>query len=191
MPMPEGFLDQYVRQIFVETGFHRGDGIAEALHAGFECIYSCDVSPFAYGWCSHRFRNHRETVHLLYQDSRDMLNKLIGSPALQQGGFITDLGEPVVFWLDAHFCGGNGEVGGNDGGSEDDHPLLQELAIINRHPIRTHTILIDDVRELGREAGWPTLDDVRAALFSINPAYDLRFEDGEEFPGDILVARAP
>lgn len=189
--MPDGFLGPYVKQIFVETGFHRGDGIHNALEAGFTCIYSCDVSEFAYGWCCHRFRGMNRVVHLVLEDSRTFLRKRIGSPSLgEDTKFVTDLGEPVVFWLDAHWCGGNGEVGGTDGGMEEDHPLLEELAIIGSHPIRQHTILIDDVRQFGRESSWPTLEEVEKAIYAVNPAYDIRFEDGEEFPNDILVATA-
>lgn len=190
MPMPQGFLKQYTKQIFVETGFHRGDGIQNALDAGFTCIYSCDVSEFAYGWCSHRFDGMNKVVHLVLQDSRAFLRNRIGAPLPEEGfKFRTDLGEPVVFWLDAHWCGGNGEVGGKDGGAESDHPLLEELAIIGAHPIRQHTILIDDVRQCGKEVGWPTLSEVEKALEAINPEYDISFEDGAEFPRDILVAQ--
>jgi len=189
MPMPIGFLDDYKNTIFLETGFHRGDGIVEALRAGFECIYSCDISVFAYGWCSHRFQDHHDIVHLLLQDSREFLRDRIGHADLNQGGkWITDLGQASTFWLDAHWSGGNGEVGGIDGGSPADHPLLEELAIIGTHPLRDHTLLIDDVREFGQEPGWPSLDEVKSAIWQINPAYDFRLADGAEHSEDILVA---
>lgn len=189
MPMQPGFLDKFVEVIFVETGFHRGDAIAIALEAGFQCIYSCDVSPFAYGWCSHRFQDQRDKVHLLWMDSRSFLNKVVGHPAPVPGKYITDLGQKSTFWLDAHWCGGNGEVGGNDGGSEEDHPLLDELAIIGAHPLKNHTLLIDDVRMLGTP-GWPTELEVIRAIYAINPAYEIRYADGLEFERDILVATA-
>jgi len=189
MPMPEGFLDPYLATIFVETGFHRGDGTAIAFDAGFSCIYSCDVSQFAYGWCSHRFRYHTDIIHLLLQDSREFLKARIGIPSPEPGKFITDLGQKTTFWLDSHWCGGNGEVGGIDGGSEDDHPLLEELAIIGEHPLKNHTLLIDDVRMFDTP-GWPSMREVRRVIRKINPAYEIELRDGLEFPSDILVATA-
>lgn len=188
MPMPEGFLDPFVTQIFLETGFHRGDGTAIALKAGFGCVYSCDVSEFAYGWCSHRFRRQRDKVHLVLKDSREFLRDRIGGPVIPPGKFVTDLGQKSTFWLDAHWCGGNGEVGGTDGGRAEDHPLLEELAIIGTHPIRNHIILIDDVRMFDTP-GWPTTKQVYKAIYAINPAYNIKFEDGLEFDRDIMVVR--
>lgn len=187
--MPIGFLTPYVTTIFVETGTHRGDGVAEALDAGFSCIYSCDVSHFAYGWCSHRFREHTDIVHLLLQDSRSFLQDRVGRPAPEPGKFITDLGQKTTFWLDAHWCGGNGEVGGADGGTDEDHPLLEELRIIGEHPLKNHTLLIDDVRMFSTPS-WPALGEVREAIFKINPNYQIEYRDGLEFSDDILVALA-
>ncbi len=189
MPMPEGFLEHYVTQIFLETGFHRGDGTALAFDAGFETIYSCDVSQFAYGWCSHRFRHLNNVIHLCLQDSREFLRDRIGRPLLEEGKFRTDLGQKSTFWLDAHWCGGNGEVGGTDGGTDSDHPLLDELAIIGSHPLRDHILLIDDVR-MFNTSGWPALGEVKEAIYRINPAYKIEYKDGLEFPNDILVATA-
>lgn len=161
MPLPDGFLERFRAAVFVETGSHRGDGIAAAIRVGFEAIFSVDVSPFAFGWCCHRFERLRTQVHLYCGDSAEFLAKTIG-PILTT---------PVVFWLDAHWCGGEGEMDGREGGTRADVPLLRELAVISSFPITTHTILIDDVNHFGVEPEFPTKDQVVSMLQKINPHY--------------------
>jgi len=185
MPLAPGLLERFLpeaeeHRIFVETGTHRGDGVGCALRAGFVAVYSCDVSEFAFGWACHRFKGRRDRAHLFLMDSRDFLR-----------GVTVHLRRPAVFWLDAHWCGGNGEVGGRDGGAQADHPLLEELDIIGEHPIKRHTLLIDDRRLMGVEAGWPTEQQVRDRVRQINPLYLFETADSDEFSDDVLIARVP
>jgi hypothetical protein len=72
-------------------------------------------------------------------------------------------------------------------------PLLKELALIGRHRIKTHTILIDDVRLFGTKGpeDWSgvTLDKVIDKLKSINRNYSIHYENGIEWAqNDVLVA---
>jgi len=67
--------------------------------------------------------------------------------------------EPTLFWLDGHPDG----VDGN--------PLWGELESIKLHPIKTHTILIDDI---------PIYFDpkqVESKLLEINPNYTFVYEN--------------
>lgn len=65
---------------------------------------------------------------------------------------------------------------------------LRELSAIARHPIKTHSILIDDVRLfLTHNFGDISLGDVAEALWAINPEYVLERVDGY-VPMDILTA---
>lgn len=181
MPVPLQLLERFHRKVFIETGMHRGDAIQAALTAEFEEIYSCDLSVFALGWCCHRFRQSRARVNLHLQDSRVFLETEMRGPG----------GAPAVFWLDAHYCGGNGEVegwGGRDSaGSEEDHPLLEELRIISTYGCKTHTIMIDDARMLG-SGGWPTSEQVFQALREINPDYQIIGAESALEGDEILVA---
>ena len=61
--------------------------------------------------------------------------------------------------------------------------------MIGQHPIKTHTILIDDVR-IFREPSNKfsvTLDQVIDSLHAINPDYQIGYDDGFQ-EKDILVA---
>lgn len=181
MPVPRGLLQRFKHRTFIETGMHRGDGIQAALDAGFEEIFSCDVSPFAFGWCCHRFKDVRDVVNLHLQDSRVFLDTEMRGLAK----------EPATFWLDSHYCGGNGEVEGwgvhDTAGAEEDHPLLAELAIIGSYPCKTHTLLIDDARMFG-SGGWPSEEAVVDALREINGDYQVTRMDSALEGDEILVA---
>lgn len=169
LPRPKHFLDQFPNQVFIETGSNHGDGIQAALDAGFECIHSVELSPYAFGWCSHRFEKEGIRVHLSQGDSRPFLRDLLSTTTTK-----------VTFWLDAHECG-------SGVGDAKDCPLLEELQIITMHPIKEHTILIDDVRLFGSDS-FPTSEMVINLLSQINPNYHISFADSADFDRDILIA---
>lgn len=175
MSLQPGFLDEFakVTSTFVETGSHRGDGVQAALDAGYEMVFSTDIEPFAYGWCSHRFEGRRDRVGLFLMDSREFLWKI-----LQYG-----VHGPTTFWLDAHWCGGNGELEGKDTTQPGDCPLLQELELIVADA-RNNVILIDDVRLFGTEL--PELAQVEELL--ARGRYRSRRADSLDFKDDILIA---
>jgi len=177
LPTPKLFLKNYLTPVFIETGSHRGDGIQHALDAGFVCVYSVDISPFAYGWCSHRFVEQRDKVALHLCDSREFLQTLLPKISCR-----------CTFWIDAHWCGGNDEMGGQDGGTETDIPMLDELRVIADHGVKDHIILIDDVRLMGTD-DYPPRKLVLNVLKGINPDYDISFHDSDDFASDILVAQ--
>ena len=177
MAIPSAFWLQQVRgdrQIFVETGTHRGDGVQAALNAGFPCIHSVEVNPVDYGWSMHRFWHHRDRVHLVHGDSRMFLRKL--APTLTT---------KAVFWLDAHYCA-------SGGGSVEDCPLVDELRAIMAHGLLdVHTIMVDDARYLrdGTE-GFPSEIALRKMLLRFNPCYTFQLHDSRDFKQDIFVATA-
>ena len=163
MSAREGFFDRYPNPIFIETGSCIGDGIQLALYAGFKTIYSIELSPSLYQHCVDRFRSC-DNVHLIFGDSEIVLAELLSR-----------INEPVTFWLDAHASGGE-TVGGEE------PALWKELEAIGKHSIKTHTILIDDLRV------WRCTEKLIAIIKAINPAYTFTLEDGF-VPKDILVAK--
>ena len=158
---------------FIETGSYFGDGIQKALDAGYKEIYSVELSPIYYEHSTKRFVNQKN-VHIFLGNSEHLLFQIIQKIKV-----------PVTFWLDGHYSGGDTAQGkGNT-------PLLGELEAIKKHPIKTHTILIDDVRELGTTSmDNISLEAVIKKLKEINPNYTIKFEDGY-VPGDVLVAYIP
>jgi hypothetical protein len=154
--------------VFVESGSYLGDGIQDALDAGFERVISFEVAPGLYEKARLRFLNDpRVTVH----------------HAPSQSMKLDDIKDRAFFWLDGHFS--TPETGYH----RTLCPVLEELDVIARHPIKTHTILIDDVRLFGtREFMGITIHDVQDVIRRINPNYVFTFANGH-VANDILVAR--
>lgn len=174
---PQGF-SQFKRRVFVETGTFGGNAIQKALDAGFEEVYSIDIDPICIKDARNRFKRN-PNVHLFHKDS-----------SYQLWDIIQGIHEPVVFWLDAH----NGFPDPNLIGVKNT-PLLEELEQIKRHPIKNHTILIDDLHCCGTLwFDFLTLDQIIAKVLEINPDYDINFvpggDDGE-YPTNVLVASIP
>lgn len=161
---------KYPNTYFVETGTCSGDGVQKALDAGFKNVQSIELSPGYFSRASLRFKDQKN-VRLWQGDSSKILGKVI-----------QDIREPITFWLDGHCSGGDTARG------ESMTPLMKELALIGRHPIKTHTIMIDDVREFGTaNFDHLRLKTVLKKLREINPRYTIVYEDGH-VKNDVLVA---
>jgi hypothetical protein len=158
MPMHVHFPKH--NDILIETGSHKGDGIQMALDSGFKEVRSVEVELGFYQMCQSKFAKDSR-VKLYHGDTVKLL-----------WGMIKDLNEPMTFWLDAH----HGECGSI---------IEKELVHIARHPIKTHTILIDDKRLWGG-----SYDIVVAAITAINPSYIIESFDGTDTcKQDVLYAR--
>lgn len=98
---------------------------------------------------------------------------------------IKDINQPITFWLDAHIFPPRTDGGKNC-------PLIEELDQIKRHPIKTHTILIDDMHCAGTAAfDFLTKEDLIQKIHEINPEYKIRYIPGGndgEYPENVMVA---
>lgn len=180
MPGSAALFARYRNRVFVETGTYQCEGIEHALAAGFERVISIELDRVLHANAAARYAGRpaghggRGRVTLLHGPSEHLLWEAI-----------KDLREPVTFWLDAHYSG--------EGTARGDSlsPILSELAAIGRHPVRTHTILIDDRRDFGTaNFDFTTEDEIRSAIRAINPGYGFACEDGH-VAKDILAATVP
>jgi hypothetical protein len=170
-------FDKYKGSILVETGTYLGEGITDALNNGFQRVISFEITNEYYNRTMPKFI------------SNSKIKMILGSSVSMLYQTIKDINEPIVFWLDANYSGG-------DAGYDPQYinPLLKELEQIGKHHIKTHTILIDDRRLLkpSTNKGLDSLFDIteaqiREALLKINPDYIITYEDGY-IPDDIIVA---
>jgi hypothetical protein len=171
MPATADNFRPYPNSVFIETGTWHGDGIQAALDAGFREVRSIELSPALHQQARTRFARRPE-VKLWLGSSGEVLRDVIA-----------DVTEPATFWLDAHYSGGDSMLG------PEACPVLLELAILAEHPVKTHTLLIDDVRCFGSTYS-VDVESVRRAISAINPAYRMSF-DRSGWPQlglDILVA---
>jgi hypothetical protein len=170
MPITSDVFSRYPNSTLVETGSWHGDGISAALDAGFGRVLSVELSADLYGGLARKYKGDAR-VQLWHGASEFLLGEMIAS-----------LTEPATFWLDAHYSSGDTARGSSI------TPILFELASIAAHPIKNHTLLIDDVRLFGNE--FPvSLDEVYAAIARIGPDYRVSFEDSQAGGHDILVAQ--
>ena len=169
MPANPTLFAKYLNPLFIETGSYIGDGIGAALAAGFTKIISIELSPTLVLTCRLRFV-FDERVRILCGDSTICLPEVLAGVTV-----------PVTFWLDGHYSSGDTGRGAKIS------PLMEELAAIAAHPVKTHTILIDDMRAWRQPHVDFTKADIEAAIMAINPAYSITYANGH-VPGDILVA---
>ena len=157
------FFKSYPNSVFVETGSNLGQGIMMALMAGFKEIYSIELSDQLYELCKKRFEDN-SNVHLIH-----------GNSGVELTNVISKINVPITFWIDAHYSGG--VTAGEDGHL----PILDELTTIKNHPVKNHTILIDDMRD------WD-INVITKAVMEINSDYNISLVDGYGHKDDIMVA---
>jgi hypothetical protein len=176
MTISRNVLSKYKSNVFVETGTHTGTTTKIAHDIGFKKIYTIELSDHFYSLAKKNFAKYKN-IKCIHGDSSDKLEEIL-----------SELNEPCVFWLDGHFNGGDTACG------KDAVPLMKELDVIKAHSIKTHTILIDDLRLMGNSSEpikeWHSLsiDDVKNKCLEINKEYKFSFENGFK-NNDILVAQ--
>lgn len=171
---------EFPNRVFFETGTFRGDGVQLAIDAGFEKIYTMDIDASHASFLRSRFQikdfdellmsKHEE--EFLFADSAEYLYYAISKIKV-----------PITFWLDAH-----AQHLEDEPEFRNPYPLLKELEQIARHPIKTHTILIDDILHLTHPdiTGW-TRETIESALKAINPEYKFTYF-ANPVKNNILVA---
>jgi hypothetical protein len=123
------YAKRYNLRTLVETGTCYGNA-CEVARRYFDQVYSIELSPLYYEYANSRFLGI-PNVHLYQGDSGYILRNILSSTP----------NEPTLFWLDAHWSGGNTAKG------KTDPPTKLEIDVI--HELRPGSvILVDDMWEL-------------------------------------------
>lgn len=122
-----------------------------------------EIKPSFVKHCRNRFKSHKE-MHIVQGDSAKDLGKMIAK-----------LNKAITFWLDGHNSKPNSYGDKNT-------PLLEELNQIKQHPIKTPTILIDDMHCVGTILfDFITKEEIIEKIMEINPNYTIQYMDeGDE-----------
>jgi hypothetical protein len=191
--MPINFeLQNYLSEVFIETGTYLGDGVRKALEAGFLKIYSIEIDPERYKSCQKMFSNNKN-VTIILGDSGKILPELL-----------KNINKKITFWIDAHYCADGAFIG------DKWCPMKEEFNAIKNHPIKNHIILIDDWRcmenthidytwidqqktkrnitERGKEVGFLGKEKCLQTIKDINNDYKFTFENGT-IENDVLVCQ--
>lgn len=148
--------NRYHIKAFIETGTYKGE-TAEWACQHFSRVYTIEGFEPRFVKTADRLKR-KANLTMIQGDSRTALPKLLGK-----------LSERCLFWLDAHWCGGNAAEAHLVG---DECPLLDELEAINNHAwAGAHMILIDDARLFINPPPyphdpkqWPSLDRLMVEL---------------------------
>jgi len=147
---------EFANPVYVETGAYLGDSIQLALDAGFQEIHSIEISEQHVEHCRKRFEGKPVTIH--HSDSAVMLWDVI-----------KDIKEPITFWLDSH-----SQLLEDEPPLAHPFPLMGELAQIQIHKIKSHTIIIDDFLFMSHpDITKRSRAEIISYLKNINPDYKL------------------
>jgi hypothetical protein len=146
MPTFKGLFERFPNPLFIETGSFRGQGTAAAIWAGFPMIITIEKTDYYFEYCSELFDCFPNVI-TVKGDSGEALPVLLEHITI-----------PATFWLDAHYS----EQNTADGPS----PLIKELEAINKHPVKTHTILIDDISDYDFEVIKSAIPDYKHFEFT-------------------------
>ena len=149
------YADRY--DVVVETGTYFG--VTTALLAeAYKRVYTVEIDKTLFDVNAERFKG-AGNVTCLHGDSARLLPKILA-----------DLRTPAVFWLDAHYTGGITSK------SDKNTPVLDELACIFAHEVKTHLILIDDARWFVGRNNYPSVRKLHAQVRNTTP-YDMIIHD--------------
>ncbi len=167
-------LLKYSNDTFVETGTFRGETLDIVNKANiYKRILSMELSNTYYENCSLKFINDKH-ISIHHGNSRYELNNLINP-----------IDTEITFFLDAHWSGGNDNMGCDP---EMKCPILYELDQIKQHPIKTHTIIVDDIRLMDGDHFLVTKNEIEKKIMEINPNYTLKYYNDTCSNNDVLVA---
>ena len=172
MPFVNDLL-KYVHNYFVETGTLWGDTSEKVyLNNNNVKILTLELSPVLFNDCKKRFKDI-QNIELYNVNSKYHLFDCI-----------KDINDKITFWLDGHWS--NTPNVGFD--PETLCPILFELEQIKKHHIKTHTIMIDDIRLMDNIHFKTTKEEIIQKLYEINPDYNIKYYDDGIETDDVLVA---
>jgi hypothetical protein len=177
LPTTYNLLAQYPNEYYVETGIWRGDSIQLALEAGFKNIIGIENDESCIEFCVSRFDLGR-----MPKDKSVSIELVHGDSATAMYQQIYEIPHRITFFLDSHWQ----FFEGTDPGPNP-FPLLKELAQIQNHFIKDHTIIIDDWHIFYEDRVGYSKEDVLNALRAINPNFHFKFVANPVIDG-VLIA---
>ncbi len=148
---------EYRLRTLVETGTYLGATV-NACKDAFDRIYSIELNDDFFVRARRKFASCPH-ITVLQGDSAEVLPSIL-----------SQLQQPALFWLDAHYSGGQTAK------AEIETPIMRELALIFAHHVKGHVILIDDARCFDGTHDYPT----RAAVSALAQANQYRYAEQDD-----------
>jgi hypothetical protein len=134
------YLENFNCNIFIETGTGKGTGLEYACSFPFKEIHTIEIVPELYEFSKNKIKDYRVKFYL--NNSISSLKQIL--PSIPK----TDR---ILFWIDAHFPGGEdfglGKGYGHYVYNEETMPLDKELKVIKEmRDGCKDSLIIDDLR---------------------------------------------
>jgi hypothetical protein len=139
----------YKLRTFIETGTYLGD-TTYSMRNKCECLHTIELNKTLYENAVKRLSLFKNII-VHYGDSGIVLPKLI-----------SEIHEPILFWLDGHYCGNSTSKG------DKCTPIMNELDAIFRHRCKSHVMLIDDARDFNGKNDYP---EIKYLIYQIKVKY--------------------
>ncbi len=153
-----GLQRKFLIGTLIETGTYLGD-MVYAMRDHFKKIYSIELSNDLYRSAVKRFRKDIN-ISILNGNSGELLISIL-----------SNIDEPCLFWLDAHYSAGVTTKG------RFDTPIAGELDIILGHKVKKHVIAIDDASSFTGENGYPTIEAINELILTRSNNYRVEIVD--------------
>jgi len=151
-PLMERLIRLFNIDTLVETGTYVG-GTAELASDRFKEVHTVELSPKLWAQAQERFKGNPK-IHCYQGHSGEVLSQIT-----------TKIQGRVLFWLDAHWSGGETALGSSK------CPIREELAAIRNSGLKDAVILIDDIRcfhgkseEKSWVGGYPSVQQLKEML---------------------------
>lgn len=152
------YSEEFSINVLVETGTSYGDMIWKVRNI-FSKIYSIELDNYLYELARKRFHRFNH-IEIIQGDSGLVLPKIL-----------SNLQDRCIFWLDAHYSGGVTAKG------DLDTPIIKEIDVILKHPIRDHIILIDDAQYFVGRNDYPKLAEFEKFVLGRRPDMAFKVKD--------------
>lgn len=180
---------RYANEVFVESGATAaGQATASAWEIGYKKIYLIDPNPVLINHAKYLFSTYFDLYPcyrpIPFSNWKPELGLIIGNPATELKNIIKDIRVPITFFLHSYQP--------NPDETKVKNTILLELKQIQEHPLKAHTIFIDNIDLAGTPLfGNITLDAILAELRAINKDYTFIFSNGGLLgrrPNALLIA---
>ncbi len=151
----------------IETGTFRGVTTARCARV-FDNVVTIELNPQLAKEAS-QFLSSYSNVRVICGDAVESLGAVMHEP------FVRD----AVVFLDGHYSG----PGTSHGVVPE--PALDELRVLSEFTEKIVAIMIDDFRNFGEEAGFPTKSELLKAIEELFPTFAIRIQD------DQVIVSAP
>jgi hypothetical protein len=153
------YIERYHLTTLVETGTYTGHMVYGMLHKCKE-IYSIELDKTLHEKAQQMFAGYQH-VHLLQGNSSTILPQLMET-----------ISAPCLFWLDAHYSGGQTAKG------DIETPIMRELPCIVQHQLADeHVILIDDARCFTGINDYPSLESLKDYVLKLHTDWVFEVKD--------------